>query len=284
MTQNTETCSTESCPICMEAITKADMNLECGHRFHSKCGVEWLKKNNSCPLCRGKVCDEKVQEVPPPVEEILVPRLVPRFADTHFLNRPIRDINGVTTLNMNNSKKVTNVSIRALAETLKSNDCKITRLYLGHTQLTDDSVYVLADVLKHPNCKLTNLGLYHNQITSDGARYLADALSHQNSSDSVCKLTWLSLMYNQITNDGIRALADALAEPRCKLTYLILDGNQITYHAARALIDSATKFVTLYLRDISQLTDRDKDLLKKANTKRIDLHLSLPKNEYDYED
>jgi hypothetical protein len=53
----------EPCSICMEPIIKAGMELECGHRFHSKCGVEWLKKHNSCPLCRGKVCDEKDKSI-----------------------------------------------------------------------------------------------------------------------------------------------------------------------------------------------------------------------------
>ena len=28
--------------------------LECGHRFHEKCIIEWLKKHNICPICRVK--------------------------------------------------------------------------------------------------------------------------------------------------------------------------------------------------------------------------------------
>lgn len=61
--EGADPCSTEACPICMEPITKAGMDLECGHRYHSKCGIEWLRKNNSCPLCRAKVCDEKEKSI-----------------------------------------------------------------------------------------------------------------------------------------------------------------------------------------------------------------------------
>ena len=28
--------------------------LECGHKFHRKCIADWLKKDQSCPLCRMK--------------------------------------------------------------------------------------------------------------------------------------------------------------------------------------------------------------------------------------
>ena len=54
----------ESCIICLEDFKQNDkMNLdekneisilECGHKFHRNCITDWLKKDESCPLCRTK--------------------------------------------------------------------------------------------------------------------------------------------------------------------------------------------------------------------------------------
>ena len=29
--------------------------LPCGHMFHWKCCLTWLKKNNTCPMCRFEI-------------------------------------------------------------------------------------------------------------------------------------------------------------------------------------------------------------------------------------
>ena len=29
--------------------------LDCGHRFHDRCIIEWLKKHSQCPICRVQV-------------------------------------------------------------------------------------------------------------------------------------------------------------------------------------------------------------------------------------
>ena len=39
------------CPICFDNI-KENHTTECGHHFCHKCIFEWLKKHNSCPMCR----------------------------------------------------------------------------------------------------------------------------------------------------------------------------------------------------------------------------------------
>ena len=63
----------DSCIICLENLEDKNENLkdreitkdkeqekeniavlECGHRFHEKCIIEWLKKHNICPICRVK--------------------------------------------------------------------------------------------------------------------------------------------------------------------------------------------------------------------------------------
>lgn len=61
----------ETCIICLDNLptdnneTKDKKNsqteeekiaiLDCGHRFHDKCIIEWLKKHDKCPICRIKV-------------------------------------------------------------------------------------------------------------------------------------------------------------------------------------------------------------------------------------
>ena len=60
----------ESCIICLEDFKQNEevksqedkklfekeetSILECGHKFHRKCIADWLKKEQSCPLCRMK--------------------------------------------------------------------------------------------------------------------------------------------------------------------------------------------------------------------------------------
>ena len=59
----------DSCVICLEEFQKeiesSENNdikkeeektkvLECGHKFHEKCIIEWMKKQNKCPICRNE--------------------------------------------------------------------------------------------------------------------------------------------------------------------------------------------------------------------------------------
>lgn len=48
------------CCICLEELNIAEkvMAIPCSHLFHSRCIIEWLEMNNSCPLCRCKVEDD----------------------------------------------------------------------------------------------------------------------------------------------------------------------------------------------------------------------------------
>lgn len=46
---------TNKCSICLYKFNnKSIMKLNCDHIYHKKCIKKWLKKNNSCPLCRSK--------------------------------------------------------------------------------------------------------------------------------------------------------------------------------------------------------------------------------------
>ncbi|XP_010533076.1 PREDICTED: RING finger protein 141-like [Tarenaya hassleriana] len=51
----------ETCSICLQdflgSSNKNLIHLPCSHVFHSDCVFEWLRKQNSCPLCRREISD-----------------------------------------------------------------------------------------------------------------------------------------------------------------------------------------------------------------------------------
>ena len=46
-----------NCCICLSEIEKGEKTvlLPCGHMFHWKCCLTWLKSNNTCPMCRFEI-------------------------------------------------------------------------------------------------------------------------------------------------------------------------------------------------------------------------------------
>ena len=42
----------DDCPICLEPMYKDLYIFECKHTCHMKCGLTWVSRNQSCPLCR----------------------------------------------------------------------------------------------------------------------------------------------------------------------------------------------------------------------------------------
>lgn len=48
------------CPICYEQLDHPIMELTCHNMFCGKCILEWLKCNNTCPMCRSKVKKEEL--------------------------------------------------------------------------------------------------------------------------------------------------------------------------------------------------------------------------------
>ncbi|KAK2983409.1 hypothetical protein RJ640_002404 [Escallonia rubra] len=53
--------SGDECSICHEDFVPRDMvnRLPCSHIFHTRCILRWLKRSNTCPLCRSKVYKEE---------------------------------------------------------------------------------------------------------------------------------------------------------------------------------------------------------------------------------
>ena len=45
-----------SCPICLE--DGVDYITDCHHKYHDKCIKQWMKKNNTCPICREIINEE----------------------------------------------------------------------------------------------------------------------------------------------------------------------------------------------------------------------------------
>jgi len=48
-----------SCCICLNDVQKGEETvlLPCGHMFHWNCCLDWLKNNNTCPMCRFEIKD-----------------------------------------------------------------------------------------------------------------------------------------------------------------------------------------------------------------------------------
>jgi len=47
----------DPCSICLEpfVITDKSITLKCGHKYHTHCIIDWLQRDNICPLCRQVV-------------------------------------------------------------------------------------------------------------------------------------------------------------------------------------------------------------------------------------
>ncbi|EOD25132.1 hypothetical protein EMIHUDRAFT_206253 [Emiliania huxleyi CCMP1516] len=45
-------CTRGHCPICLEALSDAVLQMPCSHLFHLECLTQWLGTRNSCPVCR----------------------------------------------------------------------------------------------------------------------------------------------------------------------------------------------------------------------------------------
>jgi hypothetical protein len=55
----------KNCVICMEDFKNGDTttNLPCLHMFHTNCIQSWLKKQNTCPICKFKLTPENINNI-----------------------------------------------------------------------------------------------------------------------------------------------------------------------------------------------------------------------------
>lgn len=55
----------KNCVICMEDFKNGDKttNLPCLHMFHTNCIQSWLKKQNTCPICKFKLTPDNINNI-----------------------------------------------------------------------------------------------------------------------------------------------------------------------------------------------------------------------------
>ena len=76
----------DDCPICYEKMTLSNMRKTCcNHEFHRSCLQRWISHNNSCPVCRAPVENER------PTTGVLRPRTPPPSIPTRWVpeNTPV---------------------------------------------------------------------------------------------------------------------------------------------------------------------------------------------------
>jgi hypothetical protein len=67
------------CPICITEFEKDQniINLPCnkGHIFHEDCIGEWIRRDNTCPLCKAPITADSIQN--------------PEFENIPFISRDL---------------------------------------------------------------------------------------------------------------------------------------------------------------------------------------------------
>ncbi len=51
-----ETTAAEICPICHNVLGMDAFALSCRHVYHTMCIHTWLRRSQTCPMCRAAVC------------------------------------------------------------------------------------------------------------------------------------------------------------------------------------------------------------------------------------
>ncbi|XP_059805489.1 NLR family CARD domain-containing protein 3-like isoform X2 [Hypanus sabinus] len=99
---------------------------------------------------------------------------------------------------------------------------RLKTLELGYNNLGDVGVQRLSEALKDPNCKLQRLGLYRNNLTKACCPDLASGLKASST------LTELNLTGNNLQDSGVRLLFSTLKDAQCPMQVISLKGNGLT--------------------------------------------------------
>ena len=171
---------------------------------------------------------------------------------------------------------LTDDDLFTLCSALKDMHCKLTVLYLDDCVITDEGLQHLCIALKDVNCKLTELFLGGQSITDQGVSLFFTAVRHVN-----CKLTKLGIYSDEVAGESFFNLFDALEDKNCKLTELDLGRNNLTdqsiIHLLDALKDAHCKLTVLNLWH-NHVTDYGASQLcmslKHENCKLTELNIS----------
>ncbi|XP_078391365.1 NACHT, LRR and PYD domains-containing protein 3-like isoform X1 [Cetorhinus maximus] len=117
----------------------------------------------------------------------------------------------------------------------------LTDLDLGYNNLGDSGVKRLSVALRRPDCKIQKLNLWDTKLTDSCAEDLASVFNRS--------LTDLNLGYNKLGDSGVKRLSVALRGSDCKMQKLHLWDNRLT--------DSCAEDLASALSTNQSLTDLD---------------------------
>ncbi|KAG5264141.1 hypothetical protein AALO_G00272590 [Alosa alosa] len=129
-----------------------------------------------------------------------------------------------------NDSGLTEEGCAALIEALKSNPSHLVELNLSGNELRDSGVNHISALLKSPHCKLQKLLLNNSRITEKGSITLASALKSNPS-----HLIELNLSGNKLGDTGVKQIFALLKKPKCKLHKLLLSDCSVTEEGCAAL-------------------------------------------------
>ncbi|XP_051864843.1 NACHT, LRR and PYD domains-containing protein 3-like [Pristis pectinata] len=154
-----------------------------------------------------------------------------------------------------------------LASALSTNR-SLTELELSENNLGDLGVNLVSAALRNPECKIQKLWLGRTRLTDSGAKHLAAALSTNRS------LTELELSGNKLEDSGVKLVSAALRDPECKIQELQLWGVGLTDFGAKDLASALrrNRSLTWLVLGSNSLTDRSVPALRR-------LILTLPRLE-----